>query len=243
MRTTSDGRTCADSRRPRRLDDLKVSKPRPASRLDRARDPNLSKSPLASRRSTGHPTTVVIMRTVPVPGFGSRAVCSGLIHLRSCVESGAGARRGTSASRGKDARGGVSMAIAFRCPACNKTLRARSELAGRTMKCPNCTTPVTCPELVAVAEPIEEPWGHSSAYDDIDGGQSAPPMPRGGAAASTAEGRRPCPACGEMIVATAAKCRFCRTVFDQNRIKKAAGKKRKRESATSRPSPPPTGGS
>ena len=30
--------------------------------------------------------------------------------------------------------------------------------------------------------------------------------------------RRPCPTCGELIIATAARCRFCRAVFDPRRI-------------------------
>ena len=43
-------------------------------------------------------------------------------------------------------------------------------------------------------------------------------------------GRRPCPMCGEMIVATAAKCRFCGEVFDPT-LKKAKSKKKKKYDA------------
>jgi len=50
---------------------------------------------------------------------------------------------------------------------------------------------------------------------------AAPPESEAGGAAATPPAtpagdvqRRPCPKCGEMIVATAAKCRFCGELFD-----------------------------
>ena len=39
----------------------------------------------------------------------------------------------------------------------------------------------------------------------------------------SAESRRPCPMCGEMILATAAKCRFCGEAFDPT-LKKTRGR-------------------
>ncbi len=44
--------------------------------------------------------------------------------------------------------------------------------------------------------------------------------------------RRPCPACGEMIVATAAKCRFCKEIFDET-LKRKQQKKRKKKRSRS----------
>ena len=49
------------------------------------------------------------------------------------------------------------------------------------------------------------------------------------APAQAGEARRPCPMCGEMIVATAAKCRYCGEIFDPS-LKKAR-KKGKRHDA------------
>ena len=48
---------------------------------------------------------------------------------------------------------------------------------------------------------------------------------------SSDDNRRPCPMCGEMIVATAAKCRYCGEVFDETikrsgKAKSGKGKKR-----------------
>jgi hypothetical protein len=40
------------------------------------------------------------------------------------------------------------------------------------------------------------------------------------------EARRPCPMCGEMIMATAAKCRYCGEIFDPT-LKKAKKKGKK----------------
>jgi hypothetical protein len=39
------------------------------------------------------------------------------------------------------------------------------------------------------------------------------------------EERRPCPACGEMIMSTAAKCRYCGEIFDET-LKRKEKKKR-----------------
>jgi hypothetical protein len=39
--------------------------------------------------------------------------------------------------------------------------------------------------------------------------------------------RRPCPICGEMIVATAAKCRFCDAIFDETLRREALKKSKK----------------
>ena len=52
-------------------------------------------------------------------------------------------------------------------------------------------------------------------YVDLDDDQPyslASPAPA--AAGSSIESRRPCPTCGEMILSSAAKCRFCGEVFD-----------------------------
>jgi len=70
--------------------------------------------------------------------------------------------------------------------------------------------------------PGRSPASNSSADVDDDPYQLAGPDP---AAAPAAEARTPCPMCGEMIVATAAKCRFCGEVFDPT-LKKAKKSRR-----------------
>src|SRR5262249_47247816 len=118
----------------------------------------------------------------------------------------------------------------FTCPRCGKKLKAPDNAVGKTSKCPGCGSPVTCPEPVYDAEPIEAPPGGMDAYGDLDGDQPYAMVPEP-VAPTPAEARRPCPMCGEMIVATAAKCRFCGEVFDPT-LKKG-GKKGKLKSIAS----------
>ena len=81
---------------------------------------------------------------------------------------------------------------------------------------------VTCPEPIYDAELVESPDAGLDPYGDLD---SDKPYAVAGAAPAAAtapatEDRRPCPMCGEMIMAAAAKCRYCGEVFDPA-IKKA----------------------
>ena len=123
------------------------------------------------------------------------------------------------------------MAISFSCPRCGKKLKAPDSAAGKSSKCPGCGSPVTCPEPVYDAELVNAPPGGLDPFADLDTDKpyemAAPAagMP-GPAEASAGEARRPCPMCGEMIVATAAKCRYCGEIFDPA-LKKAKKKKQK----------------
>ena len=100
------------------------------------------------------------------------------------------------------------MAIQVNCPSCNALLKTPESSAGKKAKCPKCGGIVEIPALLA---------------DDDEYQLDVPPPPPGGAfsddelaGAPPAGGqeRRPCPACGEMIVRDAVKCRFCGEVFD-----------------------------
>jgi predicted RNA-binding Zn-ribbon protein involved in translation (DUF1610 family) len=100
--------------------------------------------------------------------------------------------------------------IEIQCPSCGAKLQTPDDAVGSMVKCPQCATPIT------VAEPIY----------DAEAMPEAAPAP-GGPAAAAAEGeeRRPCPMCGEMIIATAAKCRYCGEIFDPT-LRKAEAVKR-----------------
>jgi predicted RNA-binding Zn-ribbon protein involved in translation (DUF1610 family) len=136
--------------------------------------------------------------------------------------------------------------ITFPCSRCGKRLKARESAAGQTRKCPVCATRVTCPgpaddadvvdaevveteiveaELVVTAQPVAIGGGVNPYADLDDGGAYAvvDPGPAANAASET-EARRPCPMCGETILASAAKCRFCGEVFDAV-LKKGKGRK------------------
>lgn len=129
------------------------------------------------------------------------------------------------------------MPISFSCRKCGKKLKAPDSAAGKSSKCPGCGATVTCPEPVYEAEPIvsdvpdilpDDPYGldDSKPYGlDEDNVQ---PLP-------SAEPRRPCPMCGEMILASAAKCRFCGEVFDETLKKSEVKKKKKKKRKSSDP--------
>lgn len=78
------------------------------------------------------------------------------------------------------------MVISVRCNSCGKQLKVKDHYAGRTGKCPDCGEDVPVPMLddldPSLWEDVEEP-------DRSD--------------------RVRCPMCGEMILSSAAKCRFC----------------------------------
>jgi predicted RNA-binding Zn-ribbon protein involved in translation (DUF1610 family) len=125
------------------------------------------------------------------------------------------------------------MAISFECPSCGKKLKAPDSAAGKKSSCPGCGNMVTCPEPVHDAEVVDmtmEPIEDGrDPYGLADDGASGPVLPRTAAAPEGGD-RRPCPMCGEMILANAAKCRFCGEVFDPT-LKKVAGKKSKKSRA------------
>src|SRR5438309_1471562 len=110
------------------------------------------------------------------------------------------------------------MAIIFSCLGCGSRMQAPETLAGQKARCPSCQLVVEVPQQILEAEP-------APAYPPPPLSPSIPQLPPGikpqllrpqfQDEPEPAEGeRRPCPMCGEMIVASAAKCRFCGEVFD-----------------------------
>jgi hypothetical protein len=97
------------------------------------------------------------------------------------------------------------MAIEFTCVACGKQLKAPDERAGKTARCPHCQRVVEVPEPVYDAE--ESP--PVPVGQEIHGDRGM--LPR----SAKQEERRPCPMCGELILSTAVKCRFCGEIFDR----------------------------
>jgi hypothetical protein len=152
------------------------------------------------------------------------------------------------------------MKIAFRCTGCGKTLKGRPDSVGRTRKCPVGATRVTCPEPVAVAQPVDDEIVEAEVVPiprpDRVGSKPAPaarraaPPPKPATPASSnpfadvdddpyqladpdpiapPEAKKPCPMCGETILASAVKCRFCGEVLDP-KLKKGRSKKRRKSS-------------
>lgn len=109
------------------------------------------------------------------------------------------------------------MPIHFQCDACGKTTRAPDSLAGKKAKCPHCQAVIQVPEAELAEEVPAEP---AESY-------GVAPEP-----ATTDEPRRPCPVCGEMILTSAVKCRFCGEIFDKE-LRKAEKKKARANDADS----------
>jgi len=125
------------------------------------------------------------------------------------------------------------MPISFQCPQCGKKLKAPERAVGQSSACPGCGATVTCPEPVYDAEVVDttllKPPATPAGLDpnaDLDDDKPYSMIDPGPAAAAP-DRRRPCPMCGEMIVASAAKCRFCGEVFDPA-LKKVKSKNSKR---------------
>ena len=68
-------------------------------------------------------------------------------------------------------------------------------------------------------------------YEDLDDGTPYAVVDQAPAAEDFSVARQPCPACGEMIVATAARCRFCGEVFGPVAPKPKSKKSKKKSRA------------
>ncbi len=130
------------------------------------------------------------------------------------------------------------MPISFSCHQCGKTFKAPDDATGQSSRCPGCGSPVTCLEPVYDAELVEAPSAVAQWLDASDpdpDGAGAMAMAAAPVEAEADPGvRKPCPMCGEMIVATAAKCRFCGEVFDETLKKTGPGGKDTRKTASAR---------
>lgn len=82
--------------------------------------------------------------------------------------------------------------IKFNCPECGGALEVDASGAGMTVNCPDCKKPICIPKPVAkiqVRQPISSPSARSQS-------------------------EKPCPLCGESILAVAKKCKHCGSMLD-----------------------------
>lgn len=110
------------------------------------------------------------------------------------------------------------MPISVKCTDCGKSLKAPDALAGKKAKCPDCGATIPIPKGSMEAEEFsDEPLSKSKAKskpadEEFDFGGDTD-EPADGPTDREAK-RKPCPMCGELIVASAAKCRFCGETLD-----------------------------
>ena len=100
--------------------------------------------------------------------------------------------------------GGMPVPIKVTCAGCGASLTAPDTSAGLQATCPKCDAVIQVPiaqaedEIVeAEATPFDGPAGEEASSDVVEQNE-----------------RKPCPACGEMIIRDAVKCRFCGEIFD-----------------------------
>jgi predicted RNA-binding Zn-ribbon protein involved in translation (DUF1610 family) len=116
--------------------------------------------------------------------------------------------------------------IQVTCPSCQTTLKTADSSAGKRAKCPKCGGIIEIPAATPVP-PAADEYALEAEPNPLAGFSDEELS--SGPAAPAANDRKPCPACGEMIVRDAVKCRFCGEVFDpvlkkqQQKAMKATG--------------------
>lgn len=112
------------------------------------------------------------------------------------------------------------MPIPFSCTVCGQTVQALDHLSGQTMRCPYCREITPVPEQIVEAVEVSAP---QLVETSIPVKSAAEAM------------RRACPTCGEMIMATARKCRFCGELLDEALKEEAERSEGKRDGVVMNP--------
>ena len=112
------------------------------------------------------------------------------------------------------------MPIKVTCASCGATLTTPDSSAGKTGKCPKCKAPIQIPANDVEEEILD---AEDSFFDGLDEESLT-------AGEVSQDQRKPCPACGELIVRDAIKCRYCGEIFDPL-LKKQEQKKLKKATA------------
>lgn len=98
------------------------------------------------------------------------------------------------------------MSMVLVCPGCGKKLAIPETAAGKQAKCPSCSLVFSVPSEVHDVEQPDAGPAPGAGY--------APQQESGAPSPEDDAPRKPCPLCGEMIIASAAKCRYCGSYLD-----------------------------
>ena len=115
------------------------------------------------------------------------------------------------------------MSIQVTCKQCGVTLKTADSSAGKEAKCPKCQATLVIPMPAAEPEPVVD--AIQSSDDDLWGDFDQAAELTENSSAGSGENRIPCPTCGEMIMADAAKCRYCDEFFVADLAKVQKNKK------------------
>lgn len=110
------------------------------------------------------------------------------------------------------------MSIEVTCGKCGKLLKAKDSAAGAVAKCPQCGDPIRIPKPEDLPPADQMGFDVSSLANEVSRLPTAAPRV---IESAPEEDRKPCPKCGEMIPAGAAKCRFCNHVLNAKVVKAA----------------------
>jgi DNA-directed RNA polymerase subunit RPC12/RpoP len=116
------------------------------------------------------------------------------------------------------------MSIRFNCSRCGKPLVAPEGTTGKKTTCPKCNTKQLIPEGVYEAESVDDGGVGAPGVEIDDGGGYELERP-GEAQERPTERKRPCPMCGEQIMVSAIKCRYCGEIFDPA-LRRSASRRR-----------------
>jgi DNA-directed RNA polymerase subunit M/transcription elongation factor TFIIS len=116
------------------------------------------------------------------------------------------------------------------CPGCKATLRIRDEFAGRSMKCPRCSAPLSIPAadkagekepvVAALVEEEEQVIEGDLVEDQSPQRRKGKPQARG---QDRTEDRIKCPECGKRVPADAERCRHCKAWLEEREEDKEEG--------------------